>query len=263
MAPFPSITADCSSTLPQKAYAISPDGQWIAYSDCYLPDPTLVVMKRDGTKDWKPHFLDFSNYHEDGFISVDHWSDNGRTLYFYTPTYFDGGLCTSGTEKIGFGLFQLHLEGGNTSPVLSLRTDLKPYMWSLSPSGSWLVFAQEDSLLILKSLTSGQQTSIQIPKQVDLMCGFLWSGNELFLAFSVFVNEGNGLGHWELCLHDIPVNSTRSIMTFPADTIPSITSWSEDGILTVDQRKSSTGETSQIQFDVVSNQIMDAFTLTP
>jgi hypothetical protein len=211
--------------------AVSPDGQWLAYHECYDPDPTLVVLNKTGSKVWNLHYLDYTNHPEDGLISLETWSSDSRYAYFYTSGYFDPIGCYYNNG--GFGLFRLDVQTGETATILPLRPDGYAYIWSFSSTGRMLLYQSIGSSLQFLDLKTGATTQLQpLPDHTDFG-GFRWSPDGLSVAFTLMKQAPDGAGTYYLNLIDVNSASLRTLMTSQPDQCLAASFWLNENSLVV------------------------------
>jgi len=96
----------------------SPNGLWLQ-EECYSEehkDFILTLSNRETKVSWKLVVGDYVSRREEapslGGITVIHWSDNGRYVYFNSHSGGDGGECFVNGFDSGFGLFRFDLQTG-------------------------------------------------------------------------------------------------------------------------------------------------------
>jgi hypothetical protein len=254
---FPPFPPDCISYwsgIPR--YRISPDGEWIASTDCYLPDPTLIVWNRSGTSKWELHYWDYSPYKGEGYVYIQHWSKDSRYLYFSTASFGDGGLCFYGYDGGGFGLFRLDLKTGVIVSILPLRDEIRQYFWSFSPTGRRFVYIQNywtPGVLNIWDLYTGEVSSIPLESDIEEIGGFLWSDEGVSVAFTTLHNMDGKQDHYELYLADTITGSIRVLMVSPITRCIRAVSWASKNVLNVEVDEPN-HIYSQIEIDITSTQ---------
>jgi WD40 repeat protein len=252
LAAFPAFPSGCNKNL----FTISSNGEWIVADECYIPDPTLVVMNKSGTLHWDIHYNDYSYLPDYGYIYIQSWSNDNRYLYFSTAHFGDGGLCFIGYDSGGFGLFRLDVQTGVITALLPLRSEFAQYTWSFSPSGRRFVYEQVNNAIHLWDLYTGEVTSIQLPNDINHIGGFLWSEDGLRFAYTAVGSMESKQGYYELYLTDIAANSTRVLMKSPITKCVRAFSWASKNVLNIEILDESTWTFLQASIDINTSQFV-------
>jgi len=252
MAAFPAFPSGCNRNL----FMISSNGEWIVADECYLPDPTLVIMNKSGKLHWEIHYDDYSYLPDFGYIYMQSWSNDNRYLYFSTAHIGSGGLCFIGNDRGGFGLFRLDVQTGVITTLLPLRSDFAQYTWSFSPTGRRFVYEQANNAIGLWDLYTGDVNSIQLPNDINQIGGFLWSEDGLLFAYTAVGGMESEQGHYELYLTDTAANSTRVLMKSPITKCVRAFSWASKNLLIIEILDESTWTFLQASIDINTNQFV-------
>jgi hypothetical protein len=253
LATFPSFPSGCHVN----DFTVSSNGEWIADDECYLPDPTIVVIHESGTAHWELHYSDYYPHPDFANIFIEHWSNDSRYLYFSIENTGSGGHCYVGYDGSGFGLFRLDVQTGETSIVLPLKSGYERYTWSFSPTGRRFIYEQSKNTIGIWDLYTGEITSVlQLPENNIHAGGFRWSQDGLKIIYTVAWLDSNERYHFKLYLTDLTTNSTYVLMTPPDEKCIRASSWAEKDLLNIEIVDDINFESYRIVFDVNSNQII-------
>jgi len=161
----------------------SPDKQWVTITCGFNDVQNLEVAGVDGSH-WMLRFEDYlsKELFKDGIpmggVYPNHWTTDGRYLFFNARIYGDGGgPCFYGSGSTG--LFRLDVLTGKISAVLPITQDYKGYEFAFSPNGRWLAYYLKSFLLL--DLQTGKITTM--PGKNVRHANFIWSPDGEQIAY--------------------------------------------------------------------------------
>jgi Tol biopolymer transport system component len=218
-------------TYPDKPSTFSPDGIWML-AWC---GEDLLIIRNDGnqTRELKgeDYFYRPQEDHGDNYLVVDHWSQDGIYLFFYSTQGSSGGPCLFATSASGYGLFRLNVQTGMVTSILPVvKTNYHFYEFSFSPSNRHLVYNDIPGSRTIIDLISEKQFSIETTESVNEVGGYLWSRDDTHFVF-VTEKEKDDDTIFSLWLVDISTKSQTRLLQETNRCIAPI-SWSQDDTFT-------------------------------
>ena len=249
---------------------ISPNGLWMMES-CYSEtdqSPIMAIINKETQVAWKLLYVDFlpnPAILPDGGLSVIHWSNDGRYMYFNSIVYGSGGECFAGAidKQNGKGLFRLDLQSGDSTVVLPLKGPLGGgYGFSFSTTGRRLLYETYSSGLNILDLQSGQLVGVDSLNEESVGGAYVWSPNGLQLVYSAVTTPDN----WETRIYSlrlIDAQSGSQHILLESPEICFVTRlWSENNILII-EKYDQNYERTIAEFDLNSEEIISEATATP
>jgi WD40 repeat protein len=261
VAQYPSI---CKNLFAPRQF--SPNGLWMV-EQCYSENdksPILTLSNQESYELWKLVYRDYisvTDFMPDGGLSVVHWSNDERYVYFNSFVHASGGECfvRGNVADSGLGLFRLDLNIGNITTILPLRDNFGWYGYSFSPTDRRLVYGAYARELKILDLNTGKLININPIIDLSEGGGYLWSPDGLELVYStVLYNEISQPNAYSLRLIDAQSGSERILLESPEDCFDA-KSWTEDNTLIVEKNYGQT----LIEFDLNSNKIISETATTP
>jgi WD40 repeat protein len=151
---------------------VSPDGQWVYFSDGNL----LEILHINGNRVGKYSFQEISGRSDvvEGGLGGIHWSNDGQYLYLST-SFGDGGPGPYfGYE---YSVARVNLQNGTwkdtgVSGVLSF-----------SPNDKFIVYSTNVSEIRVRDLQSGEEKIYVTPEYYQYFGMFVWSANSKHVIF--------------------------------------------------------------------------------
>jgi len=165
------------------AFQFSPDGEWVEIVCSH--DTLAIVHVEEGTK-WDISSDTLINPFTEYFVSISHWSSDGRYAYTSPDPHTDGYW-----EPFhqGVGLFRLNLETGEISELLPLGgDDWIFYSYAISPDDNILAYIVTDRspvTLNIRDLQTEKEQSFQFASNYNTGGALIWSPDGEKLVFSV------------------------------------------------------------------------------
>ena len=241
---FPSTCHDAWHSM------LSPSGEWLALSCSLQQDQTLEIMNRDGRKIVMefPDFLapeDKTDWIPMGGLYPIRWTNNERYLYFSSTVSLDGGgICFYGFGQSG--LFRVDLLTGETSAILSPRSEWDGYQISFSPDGRYLAYAVINAYI--KDLVTGQLTEIE--SSGDIVGSLTWSPDGSKLAYATCKPnlDTQKVMKSAIKIYTVKSSSRRTLLEVNDDFLD-IESGIGDPILKISNENQKTFEDTYLYFD--------------
>ena len=202
---------------------ISPDGQWIAVSCEDLSAleeanaPFVKIVKLDNSVEWTVtlkeltgfNFISYGNGDGwfPGILLIDHWYKDSQFV-FLVPYYVIDGDRTD-----GLGLYRFDTKTGKVSPYLPVGST--GYSFAFSHDDEYFVYhyAQEDYIIHIVSIETGNTIQLEAPKNAEFIHDFLWSPNNSMIAFEG-ENYGNEDYSTTLYLLDLMENKFTTLLNY-------------------------------------------------
>ncbi len=184
----------------------SPDETWqtcVTPYDVYLVDPTGSEIAFDPSSINK----DDQTY----WFSPIRWSDDSRFLWIGTgETTGFSPFCDPAQPYLG--LYRVDTQTGQTTSTLPFSAD--GYYFDFSPSGKYLAFIQEGSILTVMNIISGEKREFE--DENELSGAMIFSPDENQLAFSTQeTNELSGCVNSKLKILDFPTGEVETYYNDP------------------------------------------------
>ncbi len=154
----------------------------------------------------------------DGSMSIVHWSNDERYVYFNSFVNASGGECfvKGNSADGGLGLFRLDLNTGHVATILPLKDNFGWYVYSFSPTDRRLVYGAYARELRILDIKTGELVIINPIIGLSEGEGFLWSPDGSELVYStVLYNEISEPIAYSLRLVDIQSGSERILLESP------------------------------------------------
>ncbi|MDH5507489.1 MAG: hypothetical protein OEZ02_09740 [Anaerolineae bacterium] len=183
MIPFPTITPfPIPTPYGWYGYALSPNGEWVAWKLCCRQGPYLLVQNIYNGKEWELTF-DFGSINMDGGMDSILWSNDGRYLYYAVIPPGDGAFFNYIVE-----LNRLDLANGRIVSILSfhLGTAYTYKFTSDETHMAYLTTSNSPPQLAIHEMGTGKESLVHIPSYMDYWAGgIVWSPDNSQLIFSI------------------------------------------------------------------------------
>lgn len=242
---------------------VSPDGLWLQ-EECYSEedkDVILTLSNRETKVSWKLVVSDYASRREgeplSGGITVIHWSDDGKYVYFNSHSGGDGGECFVNGFDSGLGLFRFDLQTGNITTIISAKGDLRWYGFSLSPKDKWLLYGAHSRNLQILDITTGQSISVAHDMDFSQSGGYVWSSDALKFVYSTvtYTADYMEIEGFSLRLVDAQTGSERILLQSKTSCYLA-REWRENGVLLIEYDDENYNRTL-MEYDLNSNTIID------
>jgi Tol biopolymer transport system component len=200
--------------------ALSPDGQWLAWTDFTPRTGGMRVTGKDGRA-----FRTFEPSLDVQILPA--WSDDSTYLAFWD------------VSRLGAILKIVDVEIGTTRDVMRVT---HPRIWRRDlalewiPGGHELLITPDAKPLVVLDITSGKQRAFHVPPGADMMDHPFISRDGHWLAFCDRDQHGP--------IHVVPLSTSGPARTLPVSAAASLLGWWPDGSLLevhelTDSRRSS------------------------
>jgi WD40 repeat protein len=197
---FPELEEYISSCGLASCYGVdvSPDGQWIYFSDGDL----LEILDINGKRVGKYSFQEISGRSDvvEGGLGGIHWSNDGQYLYLST-SFGDGGPGPYFGYK--YSLARVNLQNGTWKD-----TGISGVL-SFSPNDKYIVYSTNTSEIRIRNLQSGEENVYVTPEYYQYFGEFVWSPDSKKV---IYVATPEGFDHinnqFALFMTDLESNKT-------------------------------------------------------
>jgi WD40 repeat protein len=222
----------CDSSDQEKF--ISPNGIWLAIHCIRKIDPTLEIVNLEGNKHWIFKLRDYvSVVHEEGAgpggFHPEHWSNDGKYLYFTSALYSSGGYVCYYDDRESQGLYRLKLNDGSVSTVLPPVTSYNDI--TFSPTGRRFAYGGNGDLIVLDLQTSSE---LKISSG-ETFGNLIWSTDGLELVYATCKSnayDDSILEKSAVKIFSIQKQESSTILEMEKNILY-IKAWDENNILTI------------------------------
>jgi WD40 repeat protein len=246
----------------------SPDGNWLAIRCSYHSNQKLEVVSKEG-KRWVLQYIDFlsKDFIQDGDPGLggmypEHWSGDGKYLYFTTRLGISGGgPCFYGWNADG--LYRINVNDGMVTTMLeAIPSSGAFYDIAFSPGGRRFAYEYDYDHLAIVDLRTGEALTIESGD--DGVGNLRWSPDGSHLAYGICRDnqEGTITVKSSIKIYSVETHTSKTILEVK-QTLLRIESRNGDQVLIIANHDlQGTNETDYLFFDWSSAQLTTA-TPTP
>lgn len=255
VAEYPSI---CNAHY---SHSFSPDGLWMSeFCETGIENRQVLIVSNRETKTlWKMFYLDYVPNSDDGMMSIQHWSNDGKYAYFSSYPTGSGGVCfTRYGYQEAWRLFRLNLQTGHINEILPVVV-YDYYGFSFSPIDSYLVYGLSSGSLTILDIATGESINVTSEKDFSFRGGYIWSQDGLtFIYSTVIYSSDYSKQDSTIRLVDAKTGMEQVILESSQDCLH-VVEWVDTNIIKIQTNYYE----SLIEFDLNTNTILSETPINP